>query len=47
MKPLWITAAGPYRSGAADADARAANLRALREAALAVFCRLYEIPEAG
>jgi hypothetical protein len=31
--------AGPYSSGAADAAARAANLRALNEAALAVFRR--------
>lgn len=39
MKPLWIMVAGPYRSGAADDEARAANLRALNEAALAVFGR--------
>jgi hypothetical protein len=31
--------AGPYRSGAVDAAARAANLRALNAAALAVFRR--------
>ncbi len=36
---LWIMVAGPYRSGAADAAARAANLRALNAAALAVFRR--------
>ena len=36
---LWIMVAGPYRSGAADAAARAANLRILNEAALAVFRR--------
>jgi len=39
MKPLWIMIAGPYRSGAADAGARAANLRALNDAALAVLGR--------
>jgi hypothetical protein len=31
--------AGPYSAGAADAEARAANLRALNEAALAVLRR--------
>ncbi len=31
--------AGPYQSGAADAPARAANLRTLNDAALAVFER--------
>ncbi len=36
---LWIMVAGPYRSGAADAAGRAANLRALNAAALAVFRR--------
>ena len=36
---LWIMVAGPYRAGAADAEARAANLRVLNEAALAVFRR--------
>lgn len=39
MSALWIMVAGPYRSGAADADARAANLAALNAAALAVFRR--------
>jgi hypothetical protein len=33
----WILIAGPYRTGAADADARATNLRALNRAALAVL----------
>jgi hypothetical protein len=33
---MWIMVAGPYRSGAADAAERAANLRALNEAALAL-----------
>ncbi|HUS54562.1 MAG TPA: hypothetical protein VMY41_11230 [Thermohalobaculum sp.] len=36
---MWIMVAGPYRSGAADAAARAANLRTLNEAALVVFRR--------
>ncbi len=44
---MWIMVAGPYRSGAADAAARAANLRALNAAALAVFHAFDEIPGAG
>ncbi|TAD89638.1 MAG: DUF4406 domain-containing protein [Alphaproteobacteria bacterium] len=36
---MWIMVAGPYTSGAADAEGRAANLRVLAEAALAVFRR--------
>jgi len=44
--PLWIMVAGPYSSGAKNAAARAANLRALNEAALAVF-RLGHIPVIG
>ena len=36
---LWIMVAGPYRSGAVDAAGRAANLRTLNAAALAVFRR--------
>ncbi len=39
MSRLWIMVAGPYRSGAMDAAARAANLSALNAAALAVFRR--------
>ncbi|MCB2107876.1 MAG: hypothetical protein KDE14_09265 [Rhodobacteraceae bacterium] len=35
-KPLLIMVAGPYSSGGANSDQRAANLRALNEAALAV-----------
>jgi hypothetical protein len=31
---MWIMVAGPYTSGAADAEARARNLRALNEVAL-------------
>jgi hypothetical protein len=38
--------AGPYSSGAVDAAARAANLRALNEAALAVF-RCGHVPVIG
>ena len=34
---MWIMVAGPYSAGAADATARAANLRALNAAALAVW----------
>ena len=36
---MWIMVAGPYLAGTADAEARAANLRVLNEAALAVFRR--------
>ncbi len=39
MAALWIMIAGPYNSGGADAVRRAANLRALNEAAVAVFRR--------
>ena len=34
---MWIMVAGPYSAGAPDAAARAANLRTLNEAALAVW----------
>jgi hypothetical protein len=50
---LWIIIAGPYRAGAADANARDVNLRALNEAArfrargLPVYGAVDEIPEAG
>jgi hypothetical protein len=50
---LWIIVAGPYRAGAADANARDVNLRALNEAArfrargLPVYGAVDEIPEAG
>lgn len=33
----WIMIAGPYSSGGANAAKRAANLRAMNDAALAVF----------
>ena len=36
---MMIMVAGPYSSGGADAAKRAANLRRLNEAALAVFAR--------
>lgn len=36
---LWVMVAGPYRSGAADAEAARRNRRALHEAALAVLRR--------
>ncbi len=39
MAALWIMIAGPYTSGGADAARRAANLRALNDAAVAVFRR--------
>ncbi|MEM0944165.1 MAG: hypothetical protein AAGI70_09475 [Pseudomonadota bacterium] len=35
----WIMVAGPYRAGAAGEENRARNLRALNEAALAVFAK--------
>jgi hypothetical protein len=43
---LWILVAGPYTSGTADAAKRAANLRALNQAALAVF-RMGHVPVIG
>ena len=36
---MWVMIAGPYRSGAASEAERAANLRVMNEAALAVFER--------
>jgi hypothetical protein len=54
MRPAqWIMISGPYGAGAADAAARAANVRALNDAArfqargLPVCRTLEEIPEAG
>ncbi|MEM8791914.1 MAG: hypothetical protein AAGE80_09850 [Pseudomonadota bacterium] len=35
----WIMVAGPYRAGAAGGEDRARNLRAMNEAALAVFAK--------
>lgn len=43
---MWIMAAGPYRSGGADAAKRAKNLAALNAAALAVH-RLGHVPVIG
>ena len=43
---MLIMIAGPYRSGAPDAATRAANLRALNEAAWAVF-ELGHMPVVG
>lgn len=39
MTRLWIMVAGPYTSGTGDAEARAANLRAMNRAALEVWRR--------
>ena len=36
---MWIMIAGPYRSGAGDGAARAANLKAMNEAALEIWRR--------
>ena len=36
---MWIMIAGPYSSGGADEEARARNLRAMNQAAVAVFRR--------
>jgi Domain of unknown function (DUF1937) len=43
---MWIMVAGPYTAGAADAEARANNLRALNRAAVAVF-RMGHVPIIG
>ncbi|MGE0665328.1 MAG: hypothetical protein AB7O49_02115 [Sphingomonadales bacterium] len=43
---MWIMVSGPYRSGAPSEAQRAANLRAMNEAALALF-RLGHIPVIG
>lgn len=43
---MWIMIAGPYRSGAASEAERAANLRRLNEAGLAVL-RLGHVPIIG
>src|SRR5690242_11878159 len=43
---MWIMISGPYRSGAANPARRAANLRTLNEAALAVL-RLGHVPVVG
>ena len=46
MTAMWIMIAGPYRSGAADDEQRAANLKTLNEAALQVH-RLGHVPLVG
>jgi hypothetical protein len=43
---MWIMVAGPYRSGAATAEARARNLVELNRAALALF-RAGHVPVIG
>ncbi len=43
---MWIMVSGPYRSGAATEEARAANLRAMNEAAVALF-RTGHVPVIG
>ena len=43
---LWIMVAGPYTSGTSDAAMRSANLRALNQAALALF-RMGHVPVIG
>ena len=43
---MWIMISGPYRSGAPTEADRAANLRAMNEAALALF-RLGHVPVIG
>ena len=46
VSPMWIMVAGPYRSGAATAEARARNLAELNRAALALF-RAGHVPVIG
>ncbi len=36
---MWIMVSGPYTSGGADVERRAANLRAMNDAAVALFRR--------
>jgi len=43
---MWIMVSGPYRSGAATAEARARNLAELNRAALALF-RAGHVPVIG
>lgn len=43
---MWIMIAGPYRAGATDPEARAANLRKLNEAAVALL-RAGHVPIIG
>ncbi len=43
---MWIMISGPYSSGAVDEHQRAANLRAMNEAALTLF-RMGHVPIIG
>jgi len=43
---LWIMVSGPYTSGTKDAATRSANLRAMNQAALALF-RMGHVPLIG
>ena len=43
---MWIMVSGPYRSGAATAEARACNLAEMNRAALALF-RAGHVPVIG
>jgi hypothetical protein len=43
---MWIMVAGPYTSGGADGTQRAANLRRMNQAALALF-RMGHVPVVG
>lgn len=43
---MWIMVAGPYTTGGADAETRAARLAAMNQAALALF-RLGHVPVIG
>jgi hypothetical protein len=43
---MWVMVAGPYTAGGADAARRAANLRALNEAAAALH-RMGHVPVIG
>jgi hypothetical protein len=46
LSTMWIMVAGPYKSGAADATARANNLLALNRAAVTLF-RMGHVPVIG
>jgi hypothetical protein len=46
LPPMWIMVAGPYRAGAATAEARARNLAELNRAAVALF-RAGHVPVIG
>ena len=43
---MWIMVSGPYTAGGADAAKRAENLRAMNDAALAIF-RAGHVPVVG